>query len=200
MKGIIYIIKNDINSKVYIGQTIQKLKDRWYRHCGKNGISKEESNMHIKRAILKYGKEHFHIEVLEECEKSNLDNREKYYIQLYDSYVHGYNLTIGGQNGIQKEFRVIEESRHQEIINLYNTGISLRKIADNYNVDKQTIKHILEHYNIELRNTRTYKYSQEDRQRILNEYYNGISRKEIMKKWKISKSYLSQLINGFRNV
>jgi hypothetical protein len=53
MKGIIYIIKNNINGKVYIGQTIQKLKDRWYRHCGKSGLSKNELNMHIKRAILK---------------------------------------------------------------------------------------------------------------------------------------------------
>jgi predicted GIY-YIG superfamily endonuclease len=42
MKGIIYIIKNNINGKVYIGQTIQKLKDRWYRHCGKSGLSKNE--------------------------------------------------------------------------------------------------------------------------------------------------------------
>lgn len=81
MKGIIYIIKNNINGKVYIGQTIQKLKDRWYRHCGKSGLSKNELNMHIKRAIFKYGKENFTIEVLEECDQCDLNEREKYYIK-----------------------------------------------------------------------------------------------------------------------
>lgn len=200
MKGIIYIIKNNINGKIYIGQTVQKLKDRWYQHCGKSGISKEEMKMSIKRAILKYGKENFSVEILEECDRSNLDAREKYYIQIYDSYKNGYNSTIGGQNGIQKEFRTIEETKHQDIIDLYNTGFSLRTIADNYNVDKQTIKHILGHYNVKLRSTRTYKFSQVDRQSILKDYYSGISRKDITKKWGISKNYLSQLINGVRNV
>lgn len=30
--GIIYIVKNKINDKVYIGQTTQKLQDRWLKH------------------------------------------------------------------------------------------------------------------------------------------------------------------------
>lgn len=200
MKGVIYIIKNNINSKVYIGQTIQKLKDRWYRHCGKSGISESESNMAIKRAILKYGKENFTIEVLEECDQCNLDEREKYYINKYNSYNSGYNSTEGGQLGTRPLFRKIPVDIHTEIINLYKGGFSLRSIADNYNVDKHTIKHILEYYNIPLRNTRSYKYSSEERAKIIEDYNAGLSRKEIQEKWKISHSYLSQLINGIRNV
>lgn len=200
MKGIIYIIKNNINGKVYIGQTIQKLKDRWYRHCGKSGISKNESNMAIKRAILKYGKENFTIEILEECEQSLLNDREKYYIKVYDSYNKGYNCTLGGQNGLNIIFKKIPEDKHQDIIDLYNEGLSLRCIADDYNVDKHTIKHILNYYNISLRDRKSYKYSTKERIKILEDYNNGISRKDIIKKWKISQSYLSQLINGIRNV
>ena len=205
MKGIIYIIKNNINGKVYIGQTIQKLKDRWYRHCGKSGLSKNELNMHIKRATLKYGKENFTIEVFEEekdIEAMIVENmeREKYYIKKYDSYNSGYNHTEGGQDGSQPSFRKIPEEKHVEVIELYNSGLSLRCTADNYNVDKHTIKHILTYYNVEVRNTRSYKYSKKEREEILTDYNAGVSRKEIVNKWKISKSYLSQLINGIRNV
>ena len=52
--------------------------------------------MAIKRAILKYGKENFTIRELEKCEISKLNEREKYYISLYNSYNDGYNNTIGG--------------------------------------------------------------------------------------------------------
>lgn len=55
--------------------------------------------MYIKRAILKYGKENFTIEVLEDCDVTILNEREKYYINLYNSYKEGYNCTEGGQKG-----------------------------------------------------------------------------------------------------
>lgn len=69
-----------------------------------------------------------------------------------------------------------------------------------FNVDKQTIKDLLVRNNIKLRTTRTYKLSQKDREEILNAFYSGLSRKEIINKWNISKSYLSQLINGYRRI
>ena len=156
--------------------------------------------MAIKRAILKYGKENFTIEILEECEQSLLNDKEKYYIKVYDSYNKGYNCTLGGQNGLNIIFKKIPEDKHQDIIDLYNEGLSLRCIADDYNVDKHTIKHILNYYNISLRDRKSYKYSTKERIKILEDYNNGISRKDIIKKWKISQSYLSQLINGIRNV
>jgi len=48
-----------------------------------------------------------------------------------------------------------------EIIELYNEGFSLREIANEYNVDHATIKLLLTRNNIHLRNTRTYKLSEE---------------------------------------
>lgn len=82
---------------------------------------------------------------------------------------------------------------------LYKAGFSLRVIAKEYNVDKATIKHIVEINNIPLRVSRTYKLSSKDRENILEDT-KILSRKEIMNKWKISKSYLSQLINGRRRI
>ena len=64
MFGIIYIITNSINNKVYIGQTIQTLNARWQAHC-RRGCFEEEQNMQIKRAIRKYGKNNFCIKELE---------------------------------------------------------------------------------------------------------------------------------------
>ena len=196
MIGIIYKITNNITNKVYVGQTIQKLKDRWYRHCSSKG-NKGELNMHIKRSIIKYGKENFSISLLEECNVEDLDERERYWIKFYNSYENGYNETIGGQDG-RKPLKLKNDI--QEVIDLYNSGKSLRLVAKTFNVDHATIKHILDLNNVSIRDTRTYKLSQSDRQDIINKIKNGSSRKDIQNEYKISKSYLSQLINGNRRI
>ena len=195
MLGRIYIITNSINDKVYIGQTIQTLENRFKEHC-RRGCTKAESNMHIKRAIFKYGKENFNIKELETCKVELLNEREIYYIDLYNSYKEGYNSTLGGN---QFNIALKLEEYSEDIINLYKLGFSLRNIAKEYNVDKATIKHILEINNIKIRNTRTYKLSQEDRLKIVEDS-KILSRKEIMNKWNISRSYLSQLLNGKRRI
>lgn len=198
MLGFIYKVTNKINGKVYIGQTIQSVKDRWYRHCGKRGISKAEMNTHFKRAILKYGKDNFTIEVLETCDSTLLNDREKYYIKLYDSFNKGYNSTLGGTDGY-KPFKTTKEE-NLEIIDLYKAGFTLKDIGTEYNIDKGTVRGILVRHNIELRKNRFVKYSQRDIENILTDYRTGIDRKIIMKKYSISKSYLSQLITGKRRI
>lgn len=196
MFGLIYIITNSINDKVYIGQTIQSLKDRWNEHC-RNPFSKAEADMHIKRAILKYGKENFNIREIEKCKIEELDEKEIYYISLYDSYNKGYNSTKGGRYGA-KPLKLNQEQQ-SSCIELYKLGFSFRDIAKEFNVDKTTIKHVIEINNIPIRSTRTYKLSQEDRLRIIEES-SYMSRKDLMNKWNISKSYLSQLLNGKRRI
>jgi predicted DNA-binding protein YlxM (UPF0122 family) len=196
MFGIIYIITNNINSKVYIGQTIQTLENRWKAHC-RNKCSRNEMNMHIKRAILKYGKQNFSITELERCKVTELDEKEIYYIKLYNSYIEGYNSTKGGKSGT-KELK-LDIEQQQDCIELYKLGFSLREVAKEFNVDKATIKHLIELSNTPLRTTRTYKLSQKDREKILEDC-KVLSRKEVMDKWDISKSYLSQLINGKRRI
>lgn len=196
MFGIIYIIKNNFNDKVYIGQTIQSLKLRWQEHCRK-GSSKNEQNMRIKKAIHKYGKENFTIKELEICDVKDLDIREIYYINFYNSYKNGYNSTLGGKSGTKP--LKLSNIEQQNCIELYKLGFSLRSIAKEFNVDKATIKHIIEINNENLRKSRTYKFSINERLQILEDL-KYLSRKEIIEKWKISKSYLSQLINGKRRI
>ena len=195
MRGFIYKITNTINGKSYIGQTIQNVKERFYQHCAIK-CSKVVSNMAIHRAIKKYGKSNFTVEVIEEIDSANLNDRERYWIKYYNSYNNGYNSTKGGQDGC-KPFKDLDV---ESIIKEYNTGKSLRTLGTIFKVDKQTIKDLLIRHNVELRTTRTYKLSQKDRDKVLEDFASGLSRKEIMIKWNISKSYLSQLINGYRRI
>ena len=195
MRGFIYKITNTINGKSYIGQTIQNVKERFYQHCATK-CSKAVSNMAIHRAIKKYGKSNFTVEVIEEIDSANLNDRERYWIKYYNSYNNGYNSTKGGQDGC-KPFKDLDV---ESIIKEYNTGKSLRTLGTIFKVDKQTIKDLLIRHNVELRTTRTYKLSQKDRDKVLEDFASGLSRKLIMIKWNISKSYLSQLINGYRRI
>lgn len=195
MRGFIYKITNKINGKSYIGQTIQDVKERFYQHCATK-CNQAVLNMVIHKAINKYGKSNFTIEVIEEVESTNLNDRERYWIRYYDSYNNGYNSTEGGQDRI-KLFKNLDT---ESIVREYKSGKSLREIGRLFNVDKQTIKDLLVRNNINLRTTRTYKLSQKDREDIIKDLSLGLSRKEIISKWHISKSYLSQLINGYRRI
>ena len=47
--------------------------------------------------MRKYGIENFNFEFLEKCNLNELDEREKYYINYFDSYKHGINRTLGGE-------------------------------------------------------------------------------------------------------
>ena len=101
--GRIYKITNDINNKVYIGQTIKTLTKRWQQHkC--NSTKEYFKQIVLYKAFKKYGIEHFHIEEIEEVENDLLDEREKYWIQYYNCYGNnGYNATIGGDGGVTCE-------------------------------------------------------------------------------------------------
>lgn len=89
--AIIYKITNDINNKVYIGQTSQTLMDRWNEHCSNDF---DDSGLHRDMKI--YGTDHFIIEEIERCSQEEKNEREKYWIKYYNSYTNGYNHTSGG--------------------------------------------------------------------------------------------------------
>lgn len=94
---IIYKITNNVNHKCYIGQTIRDLGLRIREHKSK-AKHRTDSGYAIAKAINKYGAENFSWDVLCVCESlEELDEKERYYISLYDSFGrNGYNLTEGG--------------------------------------------------------------------------------------------------------
>ena len=80
MKYLIYKITNDINDKIYIGQTTESLEHRFARHCG----YPLQDDTYFHRAIKKYGKEHFKIHLICECySQEELDKKEFECISSY---------------------------------------------------------------------------------------------------------------------
>ena len=92
----IYKITNIKTKECYIGQAIH-IKDRWVEHakCGL-GIDTPAGNK-LYKAIQEFGLWNFSFEVLEECPREQLNEKEKYYIDLYSSYDYGYNSTRGNK-------------------------------------------------------------------------------------------------------
>ena len=91
MLGVIYKATCMISGKSYIGQT-NNFEKRKAQHL------RSKDNYPFHCAIRKYGEDNFIWEILEECEISNLNEREIYWIDQYDTYNNGYNCTLGGDN------------------------------------------------------------------------------------------------------
>lgn len=154
MLGKIYKITNKINGKVYVGQTTKTLKERFEKHCW--GTTEKDSyhfNMAIKKAIKKYGKENFTIELIEEVETYKLDEREVYWISFYDSYNKGYNCTLGGQNGATRPTK-LNWAEENEVIEAKYLGFSIAEIGKAYNIDRTTIHNIFKRHNLKMPNKR----------------------------------------------
>ena len=131
MKGYIYIIKNTINDKVYIGQTSRTIQARFQQHINsaKRG---DTEGMIIYNAIRKYGAENFYVEEVECVEIDSLNEREKYWINYYNSLrPNGYNIREGGDDCGRKEVFQID-IKTNEIINIFP---SITAAAEEYNLD-----------------------------------------------------------------
>lgn len=90
MEKYVYKITNIVNNKCYIGQSIHP-EQRFLEHIRKSSNSNEK----IKRAVNKYGKENFILEILYYGE--NYNQKEKEYIIKFNSIKEGYNIANGGE-------------------------------------------------------------------------------------------------------
>lgn len=94
---IIYKVTNKLNDKIYIGKTMQSLSKRKASHYKK---IKYKSNTNFHRALRKYPKNVFLWEIEKECKNEiELNESEIYFINKYDAYKTGYNMTLGGDGG-----------------------------------------------------------------------------------------------------
>lgn len=90
----IYKITNLKNKKVYIGQSADVIS-RWKQHV-KRGVGAETPTRNkLYPEMNEFGPEEFTFEFLEECPRNSLDEREKNWIEYFDSCTWGYNATKG---------------------------------------------------------------------------------------------------------
>lgn len=105
----IYKITNKINGKCYIGQSIN-IEQRLKNHKS----SKVDKPLY--RAFKKYGIENFTFEILEQCKREELNEKEIKYIEIYNSTTdgNGYNLEHGGEF---KDITLCEYSKKKQVEN-----------------------------------------------------------------------------------
>ena len=159
--GIIYLVKNKVNGKCYVGQTVKKngFRDRYGVGNGRTMIESfykahkknNSSSDIILEDMEKYGLGAFEVD---ECidyafSKTELDIKEKTYISIYKSmisnsynnyYVGGYNKTSGGSG--TKDYKWSEESK-QKLKEIKNTPEALersREAAKKENLSPETLK------------------------------------------------------------
>ena len=97
--GYIYSITNKINSKKYIGQSLEKdIHERWKSH-----FKKGSNCRYLKHALKKYGKENFKFDIICICFDSDCNKYEQEYMNKWGTLNNGYNLREAGNNGRHSE-------------------------------------------------------------------------------------------------
>lgn len=138
MKKDIYIIRNDLNNKVYIGQSVNT-ENRFKEHCRFNNMQ-----AYIDKEISHLGKEHFWYEILE-SQIENYDEREIYWIDYYNSiYPAGYNIAVGGNGMYNGTKNISSLIKNEKILNaiindLQNTEMSYKEIAKKYSIENDVL-------------------------------------------------------------
>lgn len=165
----IYKISNDINDLVYIGQTTCSINNRFKQHY----YDRKEINNKFHKAINELGIEHFRIEIIEECSNEQLDERERYWINYYNSYKNGYNSKDGGQNSLIK-------TNPEQCIQYYlenKDNKTLTQITNELGVGTNNLRELLQEKGV--RNKKTYynfnEWTNEEKENIILDIKNGMS-------------------------
>jgi len=145
----IYMFKNKLNDKVYIGET-GNIKRRRKDHIGlalSKGYFKKVKQQLIHKAINKYGIDNFEFSIIDQFD--NFDDAmtaEIRYIKQYKSKnrKYGYNLTDGGEGFINSPNKKLSKKQVVQLIKDYvNQDISMKKLSIRYNISRDSVHKIL---------------------------------------------------------
>ena len=90
----IYKITHIDSKKCYVGQAVN-IAERWKQHC-KRGVGAEDwTRNKLYPAMYSLGVENFSFEIIEECERSKLNEREKYWTEFFHAQDFGYSIRSG---------------------------------------------------------------------------------------------------------
>lgn len=136
----IYKLTNNVNGKIYVGQTSKTLEERLNSHI--RDMNREKfKHRPIYLAMRKYGIENFSIEEIEECDNAISNDREKFWIKYFNSCVEGYNVALGGAGK-----PLYSQS---EIYDLLIAGFSVRKICEKIGCSADVVYGVARQNNID---------------------------------------------------
>ena len=183
--GRIYIIRNTINEKVYIGQTHVSIKLRFQNHLS---AARRRLDYIIGNAIRKYGEENFYVELLEECLVEELNEREIYWISFFQSTdsKFGYNMSVGGN--VVRTTKELDESL---VISLFNSGIGSYNIAKMLHVHPYRTAEVLKKHNIKYGID---KQKTQNESEIVDAYLSGKGTMDICRLFNINKSTVRRIL------
>ena len=135
LKKDIYIIRNDENTKCYIGQSVDYLY-RFRKHKEEARRKSYKYKSFLYDDMNRIGFNHFYVEVLEE-QVDNPDEREMFWInELNTLHPNGYNLSTGGirypnlSGTLSHRAKITSEETLDNIYDkLINTDLSIADIA-----------------------------------------------------------------------
>ena len=134
----IYRITNKINGKKYIGQSVN-IEKRWTNEIASAFNENSASFSYpLSRAFRKYGIQNFSFEVVQECSLSELNDAEMNWIQKENSFMNGYNQTLGGDSFSSAK----SESVKQVFDYLFNSDITQKQISELCDISEEMVQGI----------------------------------------------------------
>ncbi len=212
----IYILKNKINGKIYVGETgnpKRRYKDHIKTATSKGSFAKVKRQL-IHRAIAKYGESNFEFSIIDQfATEQEAFIAEIKYIKKFKSKNRkfGYNLTIGG-DGVGGLNKKITNTQAISLVKEYvNNNVTLRKLSLSYNISRDSVAKIIKgeiYTNIEisdkLRKEALIKIKSKDKSKKTNPEIiasilkdsNKMTNREIADKYKLGINYIRKLINA----
>lgn len=134
----IYKITNIANGKSYVGQSTD-IHRRWRTEiANSNNVNSHSYDYPLMRAFRKYGINNFKFEVIEECKNEELNQKEMYWIDYFDTFFHGYNQTLGGDTSLRQP----KENVIGVISDLANTDMHHKDIAIKWSMSTEMVQGI----------------------------------------------------------
>lgn len=172
----IYLIKSIQTNEIYIGQSVN-VNRRIGEH--KRLLKKQAHyNEYLQNHYIKYGIQDLSFEVIENCKIEDLDNREKYWINIYNANIrkYGFNLDSGGSEG-----KIFSEERRLSI-----TG------TKNPMYGKKHSQEFINYITIHNRGNSD-KLSEKDVEEIKQSILKSISQKELSDKYNVKISTINKI-------
>lgn len=189
----IYLITNNINGMIYVGQTWDTVEHRFRSHCS-------QSSSALSKDIRTYGAENFTKQAIA-CAPTQSDANflEQHFIALLDStnLVIGYNRSKGGGGKPQK----LSAAQENSIIADYLGGATIISMCVSHKVSKGRIKSILRENSVSERDPKTVKRPApsnktpvEIEQLVIAAYIAGVKFDQIKQSFDLDASTLTNII------